>query len=321
MKKRFTLNVIAMFVFAMTTALVAQAQANRTFVSGNSGTDIGNCPKTAPCKTLNYAQTVTNTAGEIVVTDSDGVGQVTITKALTIEAEPGEYAFIKAQPGTAGITVSPGAGVPVILRNIQIGGQGGASSIGIQHSSGKLVVENCTFQQLTTGINVASSNGAVIANSFFSANTNGLVATAGKVDVRKSIFSYNTGRAIYALVGGQINLQETQVSNNATGVTADGFGGCLSTNPVQQPLVVVRIELGAVTNNTLGFEMLNQGAACPNASASHGQNILVRNDGGTASAVTPNITGNATFLSVQGVASAANVSLGQYQSITNGFQP
>src|SRR2546426_2628971 len=116
-KTKWIQMMLAASLLLMISALAAQAQANRTFVRSN-GVDTGTCPATAPCLTFNFAHGVTNASGEIVALDSGGFGQVTITKAITIEASPGVFGFIKAQPGTAGITVAAGASDVVILRNL-----------------------------------------------------------------------------------------------------------------------------------------------------------------------------------------------------------
>ena len=50
-KVRFTLNILAVAVFTLTVASMAQAQATRTWVSG-VGDDANPCSRTAPCKTL-----------------------------------------------------------------------------------------------------------------------------------------------------------------------------------------------------------------------------------------------------------------------------
>lgn len=82
-KFRLTINVLAVAIFALTFASVAQAQATRTWVSG-VGDDANPCSRTAPCKT--YAGAISKTArdGEISTLDPGGYGQVTITKSITI---------------------------------------------------------------------------------------------------------------------------------------------------------------------------------------------------------------------------------------------
>lgn len=82
-KFRFTLNILTVTIFTLTVTLVAQAQANRTWVSG-VGDDMFPCSRTAPCKT--YAGAIVKTAkdGEISTLDPGGFGAVTITKSVTI---------------------------------------------------------------------------------------------------------------------------------------------------------------------------------------------------------------------------------------------
>src|ERR1051325_7770127 len=82
-KVRFTLNILAIAIFTMTVASMAQAQATRTWVSG-VGDDVNPCSRTAPCKT--YAGAISKTAKdcEISTLDPGGFGTVTITKSITI---------------------------------------------------------------------------------------------------------------------------------------------------------------------------------------------------------------------------------------------
>ncbi len=87
-KVRFTLNILAVAIFTLTVASMAQAQATRTWVSG-VGDDANPCSRTAPCKT--YAGAISKTAkdGEISTLDPGGFGAVTITKSITINGGGG----------------------------------------------------------------------------------------------------------------------------------------------------------------------------------------------------------------------------------------
>src|SRR5262249_54412423 len=67
----------------LTVAGQAQAQANRTFVSGQ-GSDSNPCSLAAPCRSFAGALAQTNAGGEITVLDSAGYGTVTINKSVTI---------------------------------------------------------------------------------------------------------------------------------------------------------------------------------------------------------------------------------------------
>src|SRR6195256_882154 len=85
-KFRFALNILGIAVFSLTISSVAQAQANRTWVSG-VGDDANPCSRTAPCKTFAGAISKTAAGGEISVLDPGGFGSVTITKAMTIDGD------------------------------------------------------------------------------------------------------------------------------------------------------------------------------------------------------------------------------------------
>src|SRR6201991_2921704 len=78
----------------------ASAQATRTWVSG-VGDDANPCSRTAPCKTFPGAISKTAAGGEINCLDPGGMGQVTVTKSMTISCEV----------GTAGIVFSSGSAV------------------------------------------------------------------------------------------------------------------------------------------------------------------------------------------------------------------
>jgi hypothetical protein len=104
-KVRFTFSILAVAIFSLAIASVAQAQATRTWVSG-VGDDVNPCSRTAPCKT--YAGAISKTArdGEISTLDPGGFGAITITKSITINGTPGSgYGSILAS-GTNGVIVN-----------------------------------------------------------------------------------------------------------------------------------------------------------------------------------------------------------------------
>src|SRR5687767_9120338 len=113
MKQKLILQVFLSALFLTVLTLAAQAQATRTWVSG-VGDDANPCSRTAPCRTL--AGTISKTAagGEINMIDSGALGAVTITKSITINAEPflggilvaGTNAIIISDGGTNTITVT-----------------------------------------------------------------------------------------------------------------------------------------------------------------------------------------------------------------------
>lgn len=79
----------------MVAAIPAQAQANRTFVSGH-GSDGNPCTLLAPCRSLAQAITQTNAGGEIAILDTAGYGALTITKSISIVNPEGVEGGISA---------------------------------------------------------------------------------------------------------------------------------------------------------------------------------------------------------------------------------
>jgi hypothetical protein len=111
------LTIVATALIAVA-APPAFAQATRTWVSG-VGDDANPCSRTAPCKTWAGAISKTAVGGVINALDSGGFGAVTISKSITLDGT-GTQASILAF-GSNGVVVN-GAGIDVVLRNIDING-------------------------------------------------------------------------------------------------------------------------------------------------------------------------------------------------------
>ena len=124
---RFTSKLMGLAILALTFTSIATAQATRTWVSG-VGDDANPCSRTAPCKTFAGAISKTAINGEIDCLDPGGFGQVTITKAITIDCDSGPGGILAAS-GSGVVITTTGA---VILRSLNI---------------------NCN-QQATNGVNI-----------------------------------------------------------------------------------------------------------------------------------------------------------------------
>jgi len=263
----------------ITSAAATQATVLRAFVSstGNDANAATNCAQTAPCKTFAGAFPTVTPGGELIALDTAGYGPLTnINKAITVAAIPGATAFVIVATGTDGFTINGAASDLITVRNVSFNGTGAASTNGIRHNTGKLVIESCLFTQLTAGLRVVG----------------------GTVTVKESNFVGNPGRGIHASGTGKVDAIGILIASNGTGVTADG--NCANT--------FVRIDSGSVNNNTLGFEMLN--AVCAPNTGSLPQNIFTRIDGGQR----VNMIGNTTAVGPSpGMGLAAAV--GSYTSI------
>ena len=149
---KLMLAVLALMFVASATA--TQAATLRAFVSstGNDANAATNCAQTAPCRTFAGAYPTVTPGGELIALDTAGYGPLTITNAITVATVPGATAFVVAAGGTNGFTISAGASDLVRIRNINFNGSNAANTTGLRQNSGRLTVENCSFQQLTIGV-------------------------------------------------------------------------------------------------------------------------------------------------------------------------
>ena len=85
--------VLALSLMGAVVAAPADA-AQRVFVSssGSDANTASGCGLAAPCRSFSSAQTVVSDGGEIVALDAAGYGPITITKNVTVTANPGFYA-------------------------------------------------------------------------------------------------------------------------------------------------------------------------------------------------------------------------------------
>jgi PASTA domain len=148
------LTILASAVIAVV-APPAFAQATRTWVSG-VGDDVNPCSRTAPCKTFAGAISKTAVGGVISVLDPGGFGAVTITKSITIDGT-GTQASILAY-GVNGVVVN-GAGVDVVLRNIDISGTLPASGCGglagvVVHQASSVRLDGVSISGMQRGVSL-----------------------------------------------------------------------------------------------------------------------------------------------------------------------
>lgn len=268
---RFTFNTLAVLFFTLMVTTLAQAQATRTWVSGN-GNDFNTCTTTAaPCRTFTGALAKTAAGGEISVAAPGDFGPVTINKAITIDGG-GIGGSITASFAN-GIVVIAGGLDTVRLRNLSINGVGSGIN-GIRYLSGKFLhVEKVTIQDFTThgidanlgtntgnltvkdsyvnncgvvGVRVQANNGVATAsldNVRVQACQFGFDTLDGTSTISNSVVSHNTGIGIVAELASSINVESTVVSNNGTGIS--GFSGT----------AVIRLSNTDVFNNGTGISI------------------------------------------------------------------
>jgi hypothetical protein len=236
-KVRTTLNILAVAIFTLTVASMAQAQATRTWVSG-VGDDVNPCSRTAPCKTFAGAISKTAAGGEISVLDPGGFGTLTITKSITVDGGTGSgWASVLAS-ATTGFTINAtGADDRVVLRNISINGAlpQHASFRGVRIVAAKSVhIENCQI----TGFRGNPGRGIEDVRS-----------VDGDLYVSDTVIRNNAGSGIVVLPSSgtptlRSFINNCQIVQNGTG--AGGVGG------IGTGYVLVGLNLkGSISNSNI----------------------------------------------------------------------
>jgi len=242
---------LSALVAALALSSPASASTNRTFVAstGSDSNTGANCARTTPCRTFAAALGVTVAGGEIVALDQIGYGTLTINKAITLVGMEG--AFISAPSNGTGLVVSAGASDLVIIRNIAFTGQGNTNTVGIQLTSGHLVLQNCAIRNLTTGLTVNNAK-ADLNNTDIIGNTVGISTTGTGVDTQ-----------VYPPAGPtQVRIAYGNVIGNTTAYVMNDPG--LRPTPATDNKITVFLELQGnstanITTNQAGNATLASG--------------------------------------------------------------
>jgi len=255
-KSRISLAVTA----ALTLSFPADAAQRAYVASFGSDANIGaQCTLVNPCRSFSGAHSAVDAGGEIVALDAAGYGSVTITKSVTITANPGYFAGIAVSTGDAVTIATPG--VNVILRNLSINSVGGTNGV-VMTAGSQLSIENCVFSNFSAisgrAISVQTEARVRVVDTLVRENWHGLYLTGGaKATVARSTFLGNLDAGIYVTntaatsttayvsdgvvsnngnqgIGVRNNNADglakawairTTVANNAYGISAEAFGG------------------------------------------------------------------------------------------------
>jgi hypothetical protein len=257
MKKLAITSAILAPAFAIClSASPASAQATGTWVSG-VGDDANPCSRTAPCKTFAGAISKTAINGEIRCLDPGGFGALTITKSISVDcheipafslnsfatcfsialnttlaADPLQTVRIRnvtcngaggsTRQGTRGVNITNAKAV--FLEDMIISGNVNEGVRDARTASGTLSLRNVVVRDNTlNGISIVPTVpvAVVLDNVHSNNNAFGLAVNAnGKVAVNNSVFMGNTSSGVRSDSGGQIELDNSTVSSNITGIDA-----------------------------------------------------------------------------------------------------
>ena len=194
-------------------ATAAYAQATHTWLSG-VGDDANPCSRTAPCRSFTGIVPKTAAGGLISILDPGSFGGIYITKALTIEVEPG-YGGVLNAAVIRGVDIFAGPTDVVVLRGLQLQG-GGTGQIGLRLVTGAaLILEDCSISGSPGGVGIEFSPSAAsmlnIRHSVISGNGSPSATVSGGILVRPR---GGTGSA-------KVFLDDVKVTGNTMGIRGE----------------------------------------------------------------------------------------------------
>ena len=221
------------FALSLVVAVVAAPAdaAQRAFVasSGSDGNTASGCGIATPCRSFESAQTVVSDGGEIVALDAAGYGPITVTKSVTITANPGFYAGIAASTGTA-VTINT-AGINVTLRGLNINGTG--ASYGVFMTNGnRLSIEDCIISNFyIDGVAVYAAATVRIVDSIIRDSNTGIYLDTGAtatISGVKVLGNLNVGVLVAGFSASAVTtaaISDSVASGNGYGIYAYGVAG------------------------------------------------------------------------------------------------
>lgn len=288
------IKLLIMACFVIASASAAQAQANRTWVSG-TGDDLNPCSRTAPCKTFAGAFTKTAALGEINCIDPGGFGSVTITKSITIDCHE-VYAGV-VNPNTNAINIAfdnfvgSDARRQVHLRNLNLSGvDTGTRGVSITGSSlangGEVYIEDCmidgNFTSTGHGVRDGRSGGGLLSVSNTTirnmlgpgiATAAGFLSGTTKVVLNK-VQVLNCSIGVSISTNTRATISDSVISGNTTGIFSEDLdGGVIATEVAVDHCVVSKNGTGfnGSTNSTI---RVSNTTAMNNTSALFSGNVL-----------------------------------------------
>ena len=245
LKLKLIAGALTLVPAAVLGATAAEAQSSNTFIASFGNDASVSCTRTSPCQTFSSAQGKTTIGGVITCVDPLSLGQLSISKSLTVDCQAGggSNAFSL-------IVDAPGASVRV--RNFTFNATGlyaavvdirNAANLHLEHvvvensfdkgiwdrrpGPGQLFVTDSIVRNFTgPGIVIAPSSGTIAAifdNVHIETNGYGIAAGNGaRVMIKRSVLSGNTSAGVAADPGSFIGINDTLISNNGTGIFGNG---------------------------------------------------------------------------------------------------
>ena len=237
-----------------------------------NGSDANPCSRLAPCKTISHTLTVLPAESVVDIVASGNYDTFTITKAVSIEADPGVVATIPIPSSGTGITINGGAPDTVTLKRLSLWGVGNGTGIEA-NSAATIVIEDCVSRNVSyaavlnstaaafkiTGgvfegsdtsffIRASANNVSIDGVKVYGTSSNAAVDAIGNdITIARSLFAgsgttgFNPG--VWIKSGSTVTLEYDVISGYGPGVQV---GGATSGNGV------VFLSNNTITNNSTG---------------------------------------------------------------------
>jgi hypothetical protein len=253
---------VPLFILLTLLPLTVLAQ-NRTFVA-STGLDTNPCSRTQPCRSFNTAVTAVVADGEVIVLDSAGYGQATISKGVSITAPAGIYAGVTVTSGDGFVLNAPGAAVG--LKGLVFNNLGGTTGISQSAALAELHVDACSFR----GFNAPGASGLgggaplfTVRDCDFRDNDSGLFVSGGSAAINGCRFDGNRVGAFISnahatirdsiFYSGDTGLQNTAFSNDTQSTVENcifsGLTTGVGTAALPNDTSTVRLSATTLVNN------------------------------------------------------------------------
>jgi hypothetical protein len=226
-----------------------------TFISG-SGSDGNPCTPAQPCRTLFHALGAAGNGGTVTCLDAGPYLQAfTTSNSYTLDCRGVLYTV----GSLFGIGTFPGSAPVVTIRNVIFDGSAGGGGA-FQVTGGRVVLENCTFQNFAASPGEAVQFAPTIAGAHLTITdsvftNNGLAGSGGGVIVQPA-----------AGITAGVVIERTQITGNTYGIVANGFGSGTALVEVRNSTIANSVFDGiwAVTQGTTASVVVEHSASVRN---------------------------------------------------------
>jgi hypothetical protein len=139
-------------LFLMMGAWISSAFAAPTVVYISfSGSDLNACTRAALCRTITHGLSVVASGGTVDIVGSGIYDTFTVTRSVTVTAEPGVVATINVPASGSGVTVNAGSTGVVALKGLRLAGSGSGNGI-VVNTVSRITIENCDSRNFAGGL-------------------------------------------------------------------------------------------------------------------------------------------------------------------------